>query len=271
MRNVVGAATAAILMSAMISAPAPLAQTNAEANCHHGCPDGSPTSNTVIARSIYVLSNNPSTRFSDWLAYRVQPDFLDGQGSNRNWKQDPDLAPEETMHPSDYDDAHVALRSDRGHQAPLASFKGSDDIAQTNYLSNITPQFTKLNQGAWKDLESAVRQLARNHPNAAVFVMTGPLYEWPMAKLPATNKDHEVPSAYWKVIALVGGDETRVASFYFYQDTPKRADFCDHARTVDFIERKSGLDLFSAMPDAQEGPLEESDPTLVDELGCRLQ
>jgi endonuclease G len=89
-----------------------------------------------------------------------------------------------------------------------------------------------------------------------------------MAKLPAINKDHEVPSAYWKVIALVEGSTTKVSAFYFYQDTPKRADYCDHAKAVAFIERKSGLDFFSAMPDAAEDTLESSNPMLVAELGC---
>ena len=179
------------------------------------------------------------------MAYRVLPALLTGPSRKRTWKKDPDLDASETLVPKEYDDANVTLRVDRGHQAPLGSFKGSSDFAQTNFLSNITPQFTKLNQGAWKKLEDAVRDLARDHPSATVFVTTGPLYEWPMAKLPDTNKDHLVPSAYWKVVALVEGSATEVSAYYFYQDTPKRADYCDHTKSVDFIERKSGLDFFS--------------------------
>ena len=162
----------------------------------------------------------------------------------------------------------MTLNVNRGHQAPLGSFKGAADWRQTNFLSNITPQFTKLNQGAWKNLEDAVRDLAEAHPDDTVFVATGPLYEWPMAKLPATDKDHRVPSAYWKIVALQEDDDVSVAAFYFYQDTPRRADYCDHMRPVRFIENKSGLDFFSEMADEAEEELETAEPTLVSQLGC---
>ncbi len=258
---------ALIAMGFGLTLPA-YAQPSPEINCHLGCPIGAPDTNKLIAREIYALSNNPDTKFADWLAYRVQLSLLTGPSRRRNWKKDPNLDANETLFPNEYADASVALHVDRGHQAPLGSFKGSDDFAQTNFLSNITPQFTKLNQGAWKKLEDAIRQLARDHITAKIFVMTGPLYEWPMAKLPATNKHHEVPSAYWKIVALVEDSATKVSAFYFYQDTPKRADYCDHAESVDFIERKSGFDFFSAMPDADEDRLESTNPTLVRELGC---
>ena len=87
-----------------------------------------------------------------------------------------------------------------------------------------------------------------------------------MAKLPATDKDHRVPSAYWKVVALQSGATVKLASFYFYQDTPKRANYCDHMRTVDFIEAKSGLNFFAGMRD--ESALEAAQPSLLSELGC---
>lgn len=83
------------------------------------------------------------------------------------------------------------------------------------------------------------------------------------------DKDHRVPSAYWKNVALQDSTgAVTVAGFYFYQDTPKRASYCDHMRTVRFIEEKSGLDFFSGMPDPQEQAFETAQPTLVARLGC---
>jgi hypothetical protein len=41
----------------------------------------------------------------------------------------------------------------RGHRAPLASFKGPDAARELNYLSNITPQTVNLNAGPWARLE----------------------------------------------------------------------------------------------------------------------
>lgn len=255
-----------LLVAALLVSPA--RAQDPDVHCLSGCPAGAPSANQVIARFIYTLSNNAETKFADWVAYRVLPEFLAGPKRSRNWARDPDLDADETLLPDEYDHANVALNVDRGHQAPLGSFKGATDWRQTNFLSNITPQFTKLNQGAWKDLEEAVRDLAEAHPDGAVFVVTGPLFEWQMAKLPATDKDHRVPSAYWKIVALREDDDVKVAAFYFYQDTPKRADYCDHMRPVRFIENKAGLDFFSEMASEVEEELETAEPTLVSQLGC---
>ena len=250
----------------ILTVSAAQAQTS---HCLFACPFNAPPANTQVNRTIYILSNNPVRKFADWVAYRLNPAFFTGPSRSRNWATDPMLMASDTLAPSDYNDASVALGVDRGHQAPLGSFKGATDWRDTNFLSNITPQFTKLNQGAWQRLEAAIRALAIANPTGQVFVMTGPLYEWPMAKLPDTDKDHRVPSAYWKIVALQDSTgAVTVAGFYFYQDTPKRASYCDHMRTVRFIEEKSGLDFFSGMPDPQEQAFETAQPTLVAGLGC---
>ncbi len=237
----------------------------AAGNCLEACPKGSPTANKIVKRTIYTLSNNPETKFADWVAYKVNAVNFKKTSRHRNWKTDPDLQAGDTMSPKEYNSARMALGVDRGHQAPLGSFKSHPDWAKTNYLSNITPQFTKLNQGAWKELEEAVRKLARN-TGKDVYVITGPLYEWPMARLPATDKDHHVPSAYWKVVAIEAAAGARLAGFYFYQDTPGQADYCDHLKSVDFIEEKAGLDFFRAME--KESAIEAAQLSLKNQLGC---
>ena len=50
---------------------------------------------------------------------------------------------------------------DRGHQAPLATFKGKN-WQETNYTTNITPQKPQLNRGVWLDLERYERSLPLN-------------------------------------------------------------------------------------------------------------
>jgi endonuclease G len=86
------------------------------------------------------------------------------------------LAPDETLEPEDYDGANAALRVDRGHQAPLAAFSGTPFWAETNILSNITPQASALNEASWQQLEARETRLARE-ANTGVYVLTGPLFE----------------------------------------------------------------------------------------------
>ena len=241
-------------------APEPVAETE-QIQCEHalfGCPTGTPETNDFIVREIFTLSSNDETKFSDWVAYRLDASMVDGPTVSRNWKADPLIDSDETLEPADYTGARAALDTDRGHQAPLASFRGTEHAQDTNFLSNITPQDKDLNQGPWRLLEDAVRVLARNR---VCYVVTGPLYERNMPSLPGADETHKVPSGYWKIVAV--GEPGNPASvkavgFIFDQTTPRDDDFKTHTKAVDEIEQKSGLDFFRDLPDGVEGTLERT-------------
>ncbi len=145
---------------------------------------------------------------------------------------------------------------DRGHQAPLASFSRTPSAADTNVLSNITPQSSALNQGAWVRPEDQERELAQRL-DVPVYVLTGPLFERMMRPLLAVTALHRVPSGYWKVIALADG---RTTAFVFDQADPNGKDHCSAMVTLRHAELRSRLELF---PDAT------ADASPLDaELGC---
>lgn len=233
----------------------------------HGYPAGVPETNDLIVRDIYALSSNDDRKMADWVAYRLDHRSVDGPSIQRRWKEDPWLGPDETLDPDDYSGAHGELGVDRGHQAPLAAFRGTLLGNQTNYLSNITPQRSALNQGPWRELEDAVRELALRD---TVHVMTGPLYEREMPELPGADEPHQVPSGYWKIVALDGSDGVRVVAVVMEQDTPRGADYCDHRASVDEVEARSGLDFFWELEDGREDALEAGDgsESLAGRLGC---
>jgi endonuclease G len=137
-------------------------------HCLMSCPSGAPSTNQIIAREIYTLSNNGSRKFADWVAYAVTASSI-GPTRPRDWKPDPLLAADATLEPEDYAEANATVGTDRGHQAPLASFTGTTHWKDTNLLSDITPQKADLNQGPWERLESAERALPRQSGVAAVF------------------------------------------------------------------------------------------------------
>ncbi|MAD46574.1 MAG: endonuclease [Oceanospirillaceae bacterium] len=213
-------------------------------HCIAGCPAGVEQSNDLIVRDSYTISSNDRTKFTDWAAYKVTSKTI-GSGCKRNWKPDPELTDRETLEPSDYKGANAAIGIDRGHQVPLASFCGTSRWYELNYLSNITPQKSALNQNSWKHLEEKVRTLAKK--GNEVYVLTGPLYERKMPALPGTDEPHKLPSGYWKVIALVKGKSIQTASFIFDQDTPKKADFCKFRASASEVEKRSKLDLFPSI------------------------
>ena len=245
-------------------------QTVESVHCLASCPSGAPMTNTLLVREIYALSNNPDTKFADWVAYRVTAETI-GPSRSRNWRADPWLLPEATLEPrgpDDYRRANAVLGTDRGHQVPLASFSGTAFWRDTNVLSNITPQRSDLNQGPWQRVEAAERVLALDPAGGPVFVVTGPLYERTMAALPEADEPHQVPSGYWKVLAVEADAGLEVAAFIFEQETMRGADICDHLTTVTAVQARSGLDLFSSLEDAIETALESQPAGLSDDLGC---
>lgn len=232
-----------------------------EIHCKHffyGYPTGTPLSNDLIIRDIYALSSNDETKFADWVAYRLDCGTVTGTTeTSRKWKADPYLAEGETLEPADYNGAYSALNVDRGHQAPLASFKGTKCWEETNVLSNITPQKSALNQGPWKHLEDQVRDLVK--AGNVVYVITGPLYEREMPSLPKADESHKVPSGYWKII-LVQENESlssiKSASFIFDQGTPRNDKVMNHLCTINDVETRTGFDFLREIPDELEEVIE---------------
>ncbi|KKJ01146.1 DNA/RNA non-specific endonuclease [Prochlorothrix hollandica] len=202
-----------LLLSLLLSSCSPSSLRN-PCNKHlpQGLPKGTKASNQLLVRDIYCLSNNGTTKFADWVAYRLDASILTGSASQkRDWQADPDLDPAVTLEPEDYRGAHEALGTDRGHLAPLASFRGANWI-QVNYLSNITPQRSQLNQGVWQELEQQVRDWARQ---GTVYVITGTAYLKPEPPLPQADEPHVVPSGFWKVVTHNG----QVSAYFFDQDS----------------------------------------------------
>tara|TARA_B100001094_G_C18172816_1_gene796142 strand:+ start:1159 stop:1959 length:801 start_codon:yes stop_codon:yes gene_type:complete len=213
---------------------------NSDSLCLGSCPYVK-RGNILVERPIYHLSNNPRTKFADWVAYRVGPSSI-GPSQPRVWRKDPDLPDSATLEPADYQGASRELETDRGHQVPLASFSNTSSWEQLNYLSNITPQSLYLNRGAWKILEQKVRDMTLDRYRYT-WVLTGPVYEKRLDDLPEADESHRIPSGYWKVIAILRDDMIETVSFFFDQNTPADADPCDYSVDLSLVNYKTRLDL----------------------------
>jgi endonuclease G len=221
-------------------------------HCPLGCPSLDIDNNDVVFNHTYALSNNPKTKFADWVAYEV--DVINfGDSPGRDWGNDKLIDDEESLEEPDYKGAFKKLKTDRGHQAPLASFAGHKNWTELNYLSNITPQKSALNQGSWVALEMAVRDAVsfRN----SLYVITGTLYSEEEVPLPGADEPHVIPSSYFKVIYDSRGN---AASFIFDQDLPRGANFCK--------QQRSNKDLNTAVPYSM--PNFNDSAEVLKRLGC---
>lgn len=212
-----------------------------------GMPQGVPSTNDLIIRDSYSLSSNDSTKLADWVAYVIDIPTMTGESIDRKWNADPWLDENETLEPDDYQGANQAYKYDRGHQAPLANFKGNRDIETTNFLSNITPQKAELNQGVWKNLEDKERYLTEKF--GQVYVMTGPIYKKDSTNLlPNADESHRVPSAYWKIIVIPTNEvEFMVFGFIMHQNTPRKGKIEDYLCTIQEVEKQSKLKFFTSL------------------------
>jgi len=234
-----------------------------EIYCKHffyGYPLGTPKTNDLIIRDIYALSNNDQTKFADWVAYRCTiTDLMGENDQSRIWRTDPWLDKNETLPATGVQDAYKEaskeLKVDRGHQAPLASFRGSMYWYQTNYYSNITPQKSELNEGPWVHLEDMERDIVKC--NKVIYVMTGPLYEKEMPTLPNVKVEHKIPSGYWKIIIVPRDEKTfDTASFIFDQEAKRDEKVLPHLTTIRDIENRTHLNFLWQLDEAIQNKVE---------------
>jgi endonuclease G len=225
-------------------------------NCPIGCPSLDIEGNTVVFERLYALSQNPQTKFADWVAYEV--DVLNfGPTTNRTWKNNPLLDEDIRLEKGDYTGASKALGVDRGHQAPLASFVGSRYWPTLNYLSNITPQSKGLNQGPWKELEEAVRDAVGFRDS--LYVITGPLYQKEGKELPGADESHVIPSGYYKIVYNLKGE---AAAFVMGQDIERGFDYCETTKQLKDVKALLSYSLPSSL---------KSNDVILEKMQCRRQ
>jgi endonuclease G len=239
--------------------------------CKHfifGYPQGAPAANPMIIRDLYALSLNGRTKLADWVCYYLTPHETTGTlDLERKWRNEPWVQPGEALQASPRDDYRGAgsQQYDRGHMAPLASFKGSRYASQVNLYSNIMPQKAALNEGPWKNLEDKVRGLVDTY--GQVWAMSGPLYERDLPPLAQAQRPHKVPSGFWMIVAAPGEGyarnpkDLRVAAFIMDQDTPRTASFQDFLVSVAEVENRSKLNFFGELSAAEQQNLEAQKST----------
>lgn len=146
---------------------------------------------------------------------------------------------------------------DRGHMCPAGEQKWSDEAMHHSFvMANICPQKHELNTGAWKTLEDKERIWAKR--DSAIVIVAGPIYDTSDKETIGRNKVR-VPSAFFKVLLAPFAEPMRAIGFV-YPNMKCEGNMQAYAVSIDDVEKMTGFDFFSALPDDIENDIEASVP-----------
>ncbi len=200
----------------------------------------------IIRHAGFTLSYCERHEQARWVAYKLSAEQLKGTATRTNrFMSDPKVKQESA---SDDDYKHSGF--DRGHLAPAADMKWSDESMRSSfYFSNMSPQKRGFNAGVWKRAEELVRTWANSYQQ--IYVVTGPVLHDSLEYI-GTNKV-SLPRLFYKVILT--GDSQRALGFVIPHENSKMH-LSQFAVSVDSVERLTGIDFFHHLPDELENKVE---------------
>lgn len=203
----------------------------------------------IIRHTGYVLSYNEEYEVPSYVAYELTKDEVLGGGEREDsFKEDKEVRTGSASL-ADYRGSGY----DRGHMAPAADFKWSEDaMSDTFYMSNMCPQDPSFNRGIWADLEAVVRTMA--YDNGKVYVVTGPvLTDGPYETI--GENEVAVPKQFYKVVLDYTDPEIKAIGFVLPNEGSDRA-LQSFAMSVDDVEEITGIDFYPRLPDEEESAIE---------------
>ena len=195
----------------------------------------------------FKVSFNRHNRTPNWVAWELLGVETEGEASRHNkfWQ---DVNVEGCPTTGDYRNSGY----DRGHMCPAAEQKWSKEAMNDCFvMANMCPQDHALNSGAWNTLENRERNWARR--DSAIVIVAGPIYENGDTK--TIGNGVLVPSAFFKVLLAPYVEQPRAIGFVF-PNMSAPGNMQNYVMTVDDIEKLTGYDFFSSLPDDIENEVE---------------
>ena len=219
--------------------------------------DSNPDNNhdhEIHSYSGFTLCYRESYEVPEWVAYILTKEELNAvTGRTNNFRPDPAITTGSAS-PEDYRKSGY----DRGHLAPAADMEWSrESCSESFYMSNMTPQAPAFNRGMWQQLESQARKWAEQF--GRIIVVTGPVLEKPAENYPALGNNRvAIPEFFFKSILAQSEDGTAIATSFIMPNSKCEGTIWDYCVTADEIERRTGFDIFSFLPDSEEEKIESS-------------
>ena len=196
---------------------------------------------TIIDRPGYALGYSEYHEQAAWGIYIITHEEATTKAAQRTnkFRSDPQI-PTGSATPGDYRRSGY----DRGHLAPAADMAFSaQTMADSFFMSNMSPQKPAFNRGIWKDLEALVRNFAITERR--IVVVTGPIL--PKEKTVTIGANGvTVPTHYYKVIFDLTPPQKMIG--FILPNEGSNKPLAAFAVTVDDVEKATGLNFFSKVP-----------------------
>lgn len=144
---------------------------------------------------------------------------------------------------------------DRGHMCPAGDMKWSREGMEACFkLTNMCPQARSLNNGAWRLLEEKCREWAIN--DSAIVIICGPIFSEKPSKV-IGNNEIAVPESFFKVVLSPFSQPMKGIGFIMPNGYVEGG-LQYSAVSIDDVEKATGYDFFSSLPDDLEDEIEAS-------------
>jgi len=156
--------------------------------------------NQIIKHNGYIISYNETHEQPNWVYYVIKPSDLTGESVKRknNFKVDT-LIETGSATLDDYKGSGY----DRGHLKPAGDEPTDrEQMDETFYMSNMSPQEPSFNRGIWKTLENYVRKEVLE--SDSVIVITGGVLVDGLSTI--GDSKVSVPKHFYKYITVYKGE-----------------------------------------------------------------
>ena len=200
---------------------------------------------SVLQNTYYQICYSKNHKQANWVAHWLTVDSVNGSASRtNNFRADTRVS--DPVQKTDYSKTGF----DRGHLVPAGDMKlNKQAMSETFFMTNMSPQRPRFNQGVWAQLENGVRDMVRKMGNA--YVITAPILA---AKLPRIRSGVSIPERYYKIAYF---PDAGIMRAYLIENDDQNGVLYSHFQvSVDQVEAETGLDFFSQLPDSIEDTLE---------------
>jgi len=220
----------------------------------------------VIDHLAFSLSYNEHHEQANWVMHVILPAISDGNATRSNDFREDTLVTTGTSLEQDYflkekkpdgKYKYDGFGYDRGHLAPSADFRWSEEaLSESYFYSNMSPQIGDFNRFKWVELENWMREYVTKN-NTSLVIVTAPILPDNLSKIERGTNKVSIPKCFVKVAIDI--ENNRGIGFILPHEKIERP-LEYFAVSIDSVESTMGYDLFSNLNDSLENKIESETP-----------